>query len=127
MKFFNKAIPIFLIVSIALGSCSEEQIPSLPYDPRITARDSLLAIYGEQMNIKDPEYLEVYGQGVTELTYLNGKTEGKFWLGLFESPGKKICEYLVDLDPEASIKNFYQIILNDASDFFALLIRLEDR
>ena len=101
MKFFNKVTPIFLIVSVALGSCSEEQTPSLPDNPRITTRDSLLAIYGDQMDIKDPAYLDVYGQGVTELTYLYGKVDGKFWLGLLESPGKKIREYMLDLDPEA--------------------------
>tara|TARA_R110002012_G_scaffold86322_2_gene214661 strand:- start:198910 stop:199275 length:366 start_codon:yes stop_codon:yes gene_type:complete len=108
-----------------LGACSEEQIPSLPDDPGITARDSLLAIYGDQMDIKDPAYLEVYSHGVVGLTYLYGKVDGMFWLGLFESPGKKIREYLVDLDPEASIQIFIRLSTMKPVTS-TLLIRLED-
>ncbi|SFB50706.1 hypothetical protein [Algoriphagus aquimarinus] len=107
MKIFNGAFLIFISVSLALGSCSEDQNPSIPKDPLIVERDSLLGIYGDHIDAREMEYLKVFELGSTDHTYLYGKTEGKFWLGLFASPVQKTAEYILDLDPQSSIQKVF--------------------
>ena len=107
MKFFKGISLTFLIVSNAIGSCSEDQKPSIPKDPLIVERDSLLAIYGHHIDARELEYLKVFELGSTDHTYLYGKSEGNFWLGLFASPNQKTTEYLVELDPESAINDIY--------------------
>ncbi|MBN3584806.1 hypothetical protein JYB64_20610 [Algoriphagus aestuarii] len=107
MKFFDWSTLFFLLFFILLGSCSEDQKPNIPKDPLIVERDSLLAIYGGLMDAQEFEYLKVFELGSTDQTYLYGKSEGKFWLGLFASPDQKTAEYQVDLDPESDIPNIH--------------------
>lgn len=98
---------IFTVFLAVLGSCSEAPPPSVKDDPLILERDSLLAIYGDQMEMKEFDYLKVYEHGISDNTYLYGKQEGLFWMGLFSSPSKIVKEYRLDLDPEKLLTDAY--------------------
>lgn len=89
---------------LSLASCSESAEPDIPQNPLVAERDSLLAVYGTQIDTKDLEYLRVYEHGLSQNTYLYGKTQGKFWMGLFSSPEQKTAEYLLDLNPDSFIQ-----------------------
>ncbi len=92
---------------LALVSCAESAEPDLPEAPLVAEKDSLLTVYGAQIDTKELEYLKVYEHGISQNTYLYGKTQGKFWMGLFASPNQKTAEYMVDLDPELLIPDIY--------------------
>ncbi|MDR7131637.1 hypothetical protein J2X69_004001 [Algoriphagus sp. 4150] len=109
MQIFLRIFAIILISLAlpALVSCSESPKPDEPKDPLITERDSLLTVYGAQIDAKELEYLRLYEHGISQNTYLYGKTRGQFWMGLFASPNQKTAEYLLDLDPESVIPSAY--------------------
>lgn len=107
MKFFIRHFSIFPVFLAVLGSCSEAPPPRIKDDPLILERDSLLAIYGDQMEMKEFDYLKVFEHGISGNTYLYGKQEGLFWMGLFSSPSEKVKEYRIDLDPEKQFIDAY--------------------
>lgn len=109
MQIFTRLF--FLLLSsltlLALVSCSESPTPDLPKDPLLVERDSLLAVYGAQIDAENLDYLRIYDHGLSQNTYLYGKTQGKFWMGLFTSPDQKTAEYLLDLDPDSLVPDAY--------------------
>lgn len=56
-EVFQGAITDFLLVSFVLRSCSEDQNPSITKDPLLVERDSLLVIYGDEIDVRELEYL----------------------------------------------------------------------
>ena len=103
MKIFINKILLLFTFAVLCTACKESHEPSSPIDPQLALRDSLIAIYGSLIDVQDLDYLGLYEYGATKHTYLYGGTNGEFWLGIFESPDKKITEYTIDLDPDSLI------------------------
>lgn len=103
MQRFHWFFSLSIIFSIAILSCQESPSPTV--DPVLKERDSLLSIYGNQIDAKEFTYLKLFDHGNPNYTYLYGQSQQNFWFGIFNASGQKIKEYLLNLDPDGIFQN----------------------